>query len=393
MKKNILLCILSLVIVSCSVKMTRNMLASGNYDDAIANSIDGLRSNKDKKGNQDFVYILEEAFAKAKTRDLNAINLWKTDGNPAHLEKIYNTYLLLNNRQQNITPLLPLKLLKEGRNAIFPFENYNTKIVDSKNNLSDYLYSNCKKLMLSSNKLDFRKAYDDLNYLNQINPNYKDVLKLMEQAQFKGTDFVIVYTQNETNMTIPTRLLNDLLDFNTYGINDKWTVYHNSKAKGITYDYDMIIGFRDIIISPEQIKEREFVKERQIVDGKKKVVDNNGKAVLDKEGKEIFVDNVINATVRIYEIKQLKTSQITAKVDFVTTKTKQLLQSFPITSQFVFENIYSSYKGDRRAAEDNYTYFNNKVLPFPDTQQMIYDTGEDLKNRIKAVLNSNKLRQ
>ncbi|MDQ5929599.1 MAG: hypothetical protein QG594_1379, partial [Bacteroidota bacterium] len=82
-----------------------------------------------------------------------------------------------------------------------------------------------------------------------------------------------------------------------------------------------------------------------------------------------------------------------AKVDFVTTKTKQLIQSFPITSQFVFENIYSSFKGDRRAADDNYLYFNNKVLPFPDTQQMIYDTSEDLKNKIKDVLKNNNLSQ
>lgn len=369
------------------------MLAAGNYDDAITRSIAGLRSNKDKKGNQDFVYMLEEAFAKAKERDLNAINLLTTDGNPANLEKIYNTYLSLNSRQESIKPILPLKLLKEGRNAIFPFENYNNQIVASKNALSDYLYSNCKKLLLSANKMDFRKAYDDLNYLNQINPNYKDVLTLRDQAQFKGTDFVMVYTQNQTNMTIPTRLLNDLLDFNTYHLNNKWTVFHNNKTKGISYDYDMTIAFRDIIISPEQIKEREFVKERQIKDGVKKVVDANGKAVLDKDGKEIFIDNIINTTIRIYEIKQLKTSQITAKVDFVTTKTKQLIQSFPITSQFVFENIYSSFKGDRRAADDNYLYFNNKVLPFPDTQQMIYDTGEDLKNKIKDVLKNNNLSQ
>jgi hypothetical protein len=38
-------------------------------------------------------------------------------------------------------------------------------------------------------------------------------------------------------------------------------------------------------------------------------------------------------------------------------------------------------------------YFNNKVLPFPDTQQMIYDTGEDLKNKIKDVLKNNNLSQ
>jgi hypothetical protein len=33
---------------------------------------------------------------------------------------------------------------------------------------------------VSTDKMNFRKAFNDLNYLNQINPNYKDVLRLME---------------------------------------------------------------------------------------------------------------------------------------------------------------------------------------------------------------------
>ena len=144
-----------------------------------------MRSNKDKKGNQDYVYLLEEAFAKAKERDLNTINLWEKEKNPANFEKIYNTYLQLNNRQEKIKPLLPLKLLKEGRNAIFPFDNYNDQIVASKNNLSGYLYANAKALLSSSNKMNFRKAFDDLTYLNEINPNYKNVLNLMDEAHYQ----------------------------------------------------------------------------------------------------------------------------------------------------------------------------------------------------------------
>jgi hypothetical protein len=130
-----------IIITSCGVKQTQSLLSSGNYDQAINNSISNLRSNKDKKGNQDYVYLLEEAFVKAKERDLNSINLLEKEKNPANFEKIYNTYIALNERQEKIKPLLPLKLLNEGRNAIFPFENYNDPIVESKNNLSKYLYS------------------------------------------------------------------------------------------------------------------------------------------------------------------------------------------------------------------------------------------------------------
>ncbi|WP_413998437.1 hypothetical protein ACMDB5_11690 [Flavobacterium sp. W1B] len=393
MKKTLLLLSFIILTASCGVKQTRNMLSSGNYDEAIDNAVSNLRTNKDKKGKQDYVYLLEEAFAKVKERDLNHINLLAKDSNPAQLEKMYNAYLQLNARQEKIKPLLPLQLIAEGRNAIFPFDNYNDEIIDSKNALSAYLYSNAKKLLLTSDKMNFRKAYDDLGYLNQINPNYKDVLKLMDDAKFKGSDYVMVNTKNETNMIIPVRLRNDLLDFSTYGLNDKWTVYHSNKQKGVNYDYTMMINFREINISPEQIKEREFIKERQIKDGSKKLLDANGKEVLDKDGKVVMVDNLRKATVQIYESRQFKSSQITAKVDYINFKNNQLLQSFPISSEYIFENIYATYKGDKRASDDNYfSYFDKKVVPFPSNEQMVYDTGENLKAKVKDIINRNPFR-
>jgi hypothetical protein len=380
--------------ISCGVKQTQNLLSSGNYDEAINKSISNIGSNKDKKGKQDYIYLLEEAFAKAKERDLNTISLLVKQANPADLEKLYNLYLQLNDRQEKIKPLLPLKLKEENRNAIFQFENYNEPITSSKNALSNYLYSNAKALILTNTKINYRRAFDDLTYLNSINSNYKDVLKITEDARLKGLDFVIVNSKNETNTIIPVRLQNDLLDFNTYGLNDKWTVYNTAKQKGVKYDYAMTILFRDILISPEQIKEREFIKERQIKDGQKRLLDANGKEVLDNTGKVIMVDNLINAHISIYEIKQFKSCQVTAKVEYIDLINNQSIDTFPLTSEFVFENIYSTYKGDRRAADDNYFfYFDKRVVPFPSSDQMVYDTGENLKSRLKDILNRNKFRK
>ncbi|KAB1157545.1 hypothetical protein [Flavobacterium luteum] len=393
MKKITPLIVFILIISACGVKQTQSLLSSGNYDEAIDNAISSLRTSKDKKGKQDYIYLLEEAFAKAKERDLNTINFLVKEANPREIEKLYNLYLQLNNRQEKIKPLLPLVLLKEGRNAIFPLENYSEEIISSKNALSNYLYTNAKALLLTSNKMNFRRAYDDLIYLNQINSNYKDVLKLMDEAQFKGTDYVFVNTKNETNLIIPVRLQNDLLNFSTYGLNDKWTIYQSNKQKGINYDYGMTINFREINISPEQTKEKEFDKERQIKDGQIKLLDANGKVVIDDKGKEIMVDNMKTVGIHIYEIRQLKSCQITAKVDYLDFKSNQLLQAFPLTSEYIFENIYSTYKGDRRASDDNYFYFDKRAVPYPSSEQMVYDTGEDLKAKLKNIITKNKFRK
>ncbi|REH00808.1 hypothetical protein [Flavobacterium aquicola] len=394
MKKITYIITFFILLTSCGVKQTQNNVTSGNYDTAIDIAISNLRTNKDKKSKQEYIYLLEEAFAKAKERDLNTVSFLSKENNPNDLEKIYNTYLALNDRQERIKPLLPLKLIKEGRNAIFPFDDYTSQIINSKKALSNHLYTNAKALMLTKNKMNYRRVYDDLIHLDKINHNYKDIADMMDEAQSKGTDYVIVNTLNETGMIIPAQLQDDLLDFKSYNLNDKWTIYHSEKQKDFTYDYRMVINFRSILISPEQIKEREFTKERQVVNGKRKQLDANGKIALDKDGKPIMIDNMITAFVKINEVRQFKSCQITAKVDYFNSKTKQSLGSFPISSEFVFENIYASYKGDTRAADDGYSQnFYNKAIPFPTSEQMIYDTGENLKAKINGVITENPFKK
>ncbi len=394
MKKITSLLVLFLIISSCGVKQTRELVTSGDYDAAIRNSVDGLQGNKNAKGKQDYVYLLEEAFAKAKELDLHDVEGWFKDANPRNLEKIYNTYVQLNYRQEQIRPLLPLKLLKEGRDAKFPFDDYTDQIVSSKNALAKYLYDNSKALLVTKDKMTIRRAYDDLVYLETLSPGFKDTAKLIEEAKAKGTDYVNVYTKNETNMVIPMRLENDLLDFSTYGLNDKWTVYHSTPVKGIDYDYGLIVNFRDINISPEQQKEKQFEKEKQIKDGVKNLLDAQGHVVKDSLGHPIKVDNMKTIKISIYEFSQIKSCQVTAKVDYVNLKSNQLLETFPLASEFVFSNVYSSYKGDKRACEDSYyPNFARKAMPYPSNEQMVFDTGNDLKAKLKEIITKNKFRK
>lgn len=392
--KKITILFFTFLFISCGVKQTQSLLSNGDYDGAINRALDGLRTNKNSKGNQEYVYLLEEAFAKAKERDLNNLKLLIKENNPSNLERIYNLYTQLHSRQERVKAILPLKLINENRNAYFPFDDYSDSIIASKNDLSAYLYANAKKLITSRNKLDARDAFDDLAYLDQLNPNYKDVRSLMDEAKFKGTDFVFVSTKNDTQMIIPARLQEDLLDFSTFGINDKWTVYHNKKQKDIYYDYGLVVTFRTIVVSPEQVREKQFVKEKQVKDGTKVLLDANGNPVKDQNGNNVMVDNMKTVTASIYEFTQNKVCQVTAKVEFLDNRSSQLIDTYPLSSEFVFNYVYATFNGDKRACEQDYfQFFDRRAVPFPTNEQMVYDSGEDLKAKLKAIITGNKFRR
>lgn len=393
MKKITSLLFLFLIISSCAVKKTRELITTGDYDSAIHNAIEELKNNKNAKGKQEYIYLLEEAYAKAKERDLNNIALWNKDTNPKNLEKIYNTYVQLNYRQEEIKPLLPLHYFKENKDASFDFDNYSDRLVKSKNDYCKYLYDNSKELLATKDKMTIRRAYNDLSQLESLYSGYKDATKLRDEALAKGIDYVLVITKNVTETIIPKRLQDDLLNFSTYGLDDKWTVYHSTRQKGLIYDYGMLVSFQSINISPEEVKEKLFDKEKLVKDGYKNPVES-GNIVKDGQGNPVKVDNMITVKIKIDEFNQSKSCQIVAKVDFTDYDTDQLLKTTIISSEKVFKNTYATFKGDKRACDTKYyPTFDQKALAFPSNEQMVYDAGENLKDKLKDLIRNNKFRK
>ncbi len=395
MKKIIYFVIALLIITACSsVKTTQEAINSGDYDKAIALAVKHLRSNKTKKGNQPYIPMLEDAFKKATEKDLSRIKFLKKEGNPESLERIFNLYQALNYRQELIKPLMPLRYLSNGKEAKFKFKDYSSDIISAKTKLSDLLYSKAKGLLdNSSNKYDYRKAYDDLIYLDKITPNYRNTRSLIEEAHAKGTDYVLVSMKNKTRKIIPKRLSRDLLNIDTYGFDDLWTVYHSVKDKNFRYDYGLELTLREINISPEQIREKQFVKERQIKDGWEYLLDKDGHQVIDKNGKKIKVDKMVNVKCELYQFTQFKSAEVAGQVKYTDFASKQLLKTFPIKSGFVFEHHYATYNGDKRALTK--TFLDMIVLravKFPSNEQMVYDAGNDLKKHLKNIVRSNKFR-
>ena len=389
MKKTILFTTILVLLIACGgVKKTQEAINTGNYSAAINKAIRNLADNKTKKGNQPYVLLLEEAFKKYTQRELENITYLKKEGNPANYDAIFNGYTRLKNIQEQIKPLLPLQVYEEDRNARFSFTNYNNEILAAKDNLSDYLYNSASELLQNAKyKEDYRNAYRDFEYLNELSPGFADSREKMDEAYIQGLDYVKVNMVNDTEQIVPARLEEELLNFNTYGLNDQWTQYHTNPLTEVNYDYEMQVAFRAINISPEQIQEKQIIKEKQIKDGVEVLVDADGRVVKDSLGNEIEVDRFRTVSCNFYQFTQLKSAQVTGNVSYIDLQRKQQLNSYPISSEFVFEHVYANYNGDKRALDNDLVPLLTRVaVPFPTNEQMVYDAGEDLKSRLKDIV-------
>ncbi len=393
MKAFYLLLFTALFSISCnSVKRTQKFVSQGDYNQAMELAVKKLQKDKGAKEYDAHIRLLEEAFLKAKDEGTRHIAFLKKENNPASAKEIYYTYLDLQAHQDLIRPLLPLYSNEMGRNASFVFSDYSNDLLAAKDAYVKSLYQEAIVYMQRNTKQDYRSAFNVLCELDEVQPNYRDVNQLREDAHLQGTDFVFVTLNNHTGQFIPYRLEKDLLDFNTYGLDDFWTEYHAQRENGINYDMGIDLNFQTIQISPERISDRQFTRNQRIKDGYEYRRDRGGNIVKDSLGNPIKIEKFKDVSATVYITTQEKAVLVGGSVIYKDLNKRRQLNSFPISSEFVFENIFAKYRGDERAltAEDR-RLLANYFIPFPNNEQMVFDAGTDIKERFKEILRDNSL--
>lgn len=394
MRTLLTLFLFTLVLSSCSsVKRNQTFLAKGNYDQSISLAVKKLQKDKASEKNDAHIALLEEAFIKAVDADTRRIDFLKKENNPATIREQYYIYSDLYNRQELIRPLLPLYSETLGRNASFKLVDYSNAILTTKKEYLAYLYQEGSLYMNQQTIEDYRTAYNIYCDIEELQSNYKDVPVLKEDAHFYGTDFVFVTLNNRSGQLIPFRLEQELLDFNTYGLDDFWTQYHSERQQDVPYNIGIALNFRNISIAPERIASRDFTRTQEIKTGSSYKRNRGGEIINDEDGNPIKIDTYETITAVLTVTEQTKSVLVSGDVVYRDLQNRRDINSYPLSSEFIFENDYATYRGDKRALTHNdLLLLNNRYVPFPSNEQMVFDAGEDLKIRLKEILKQNALR-
>lgn len=379
-----------LFLLSCnSTKRVEKAMLSGNYNQAINLALDQIQKGNDNTKTNEQKRILQQAYKKYEDEQLDQFDFLEKSPE-SNEEEIYFTLKELRQTQLSIKPVLPLMV--DGKKLKLNFEDVSSELIIAKQNYTEYLYNQGISYMSQNQTLGYRYAFDTFQQVDRLIPNYKNTNSLMTESREKGTDYILVKAYNVTQVAIPKALEQDILDINTYGLNDDWTVYHANVGDGNAYQYQINLNFESIVFSPERIIEKEKEIQRTIEETENQV-NREGEVRRDSLGNVLTYVRNINAQGLLNIITQEKSVAILAQVDYIDLNNDQKINDYKLDSQFLFQNVFATFQGDERALDsDQKALLQGRAVPFPNNEQMLFDAAEDIKSKLKAILERHKIR-
>jgi hypothetical protein len=378
--KYIIIVLLSICFSCSPVKKINENVISGEYDKAISKTIDQLKRTKNKKKKDQYKLILKDVFSKSVIKSQNKISSLKKDKNPEFYYEIYLEYQKIIDRQNKLMNI-------SSNNLKFNFKNYDNDHIEFRYKTSNYYMELSKSLISKDDRLDYRNAYEYLIIIESINPNYLETRTLINLCLLRGKDHILLNVLNESNSVIYKELQKDILNINGYDLNSKWKSFHTAKDNYLgKTDFYIDLAFKAFIISPERILEKENTKKKNIKDGYTYQLDNNGNVMSDSLGNDIKIDKIVEISGKTKEYSQSKSAKVIAEVRYYDNK-NNLIEKFPLESEFWFRNIFLEFTGDKRVLnKKDKRLLKGGFLPFPPDDILLFNNSENIKQKLKNII-------
>jgi hypothetical protein len=380
MKKAIPILMVAMIAISCA--SSQKMLQRGQYDMAIDRAAEKLMK---KPGKEKELAVLKEAYELANMFDQERIDFLELEGLEESRVEIYQLYEQMNIRQNKIR-----RLPSQIRNQ-FTFVNYDRQIVDSKAAAADVSYRRGEDFLSKGDKISARQAFIEFDQADQIYPGYRDVVQKMIEAEELGRNNALFLIENNSGMVVPEFFDSEIKKVTLQELNTLWLNIDTYENENLDYDFFVILDITNISFSPETIDRRTFTEAREIQDGTKYALDEDGNVRKDSTGNDIRVPNMITVTAQVTETTQLKSALVGGSLNIFDLRTDQLVRTDNIGVEAVFRHRFGSYTGDRRALnEELLAVINGKEGPFPSNETMMMDAAELLKDRSKTIVARNR---
>lgn len=385
--KSVLLAAMTLFLASACTSPEK-LIEQGNFDQAVVLSAKKLTGKKKK---EKFVKAAEEAFRKATSTDMRTVKALEAEGRAENWVEINRIYNKIKKRQDLIEPLLPL-IDVDGYKADFLFVKVDGLLNESKEKAANFYYIEGKRLLALAergNKEAARDAYDQFDRIGQYFNRYKDEASLMQKAHELGIIYVLFTMENNSYSILPRDFEREIKRISVSDIESQWREVHLTPERNRTYDYKVVMNLRQIDVSPEQVREREYFDRKVVEDGWRYVLDQKGNVLKDSLGNDVKEPNKIEVVARVFETLQTKSAIVSGHLQFFDNQTGRIFHEEPITAENIFENYAATFHGDKRAlSRESKNKIGNSPIPFPTDEALVLQAADRLKPVIKEKIRS-----
>ncbi len=386
MKKIFTFLIAVLLLSGCG--STTKKLQQGNYDAVIDQTTKKLIRKPDAQDAAE----MDRAYRMANERDYERIKYLKMENNPDSYDEIFSRYNMLKERQRKIRTVTPLTV--DGKTYSYEYVDYDAEMIAAKQKAADYFYNNGKGLLENAlQKGDYRDAYYNLMKASEYSGGqYENIDALVYEARMKGISRVIVEVNNLTPLKLPPLVEEDLISFDTRGLDNEWVEYHFKHVdEQATYDYAVMVKLLSIMVSPDDVKDVDQIFKKNISDGFDYVLDANGNVMKDTAGNDIKVQKFKEITCTLVETQQQKSVEIRGEVEIMSMNPDRLIQKEPFGAANQFEHVSARAIGDVGAlTEEALKSTQVEKVPFPTDVDMVMMCTETIKPAIRNAIYANR---
>lgn len=374
--------LLSLVVAFSACTSSQKLLEKGRYDQAVQKSVEKLRK---KPNDTDELNVLKEAYSQANMFDKERIDFLERENHEDNYMEIYNLYTRLENRQDVIRSL-PSRLRTQ-----FNLVDYDDEIIRSKESAAEAAYQQGLQYLDRGDRQSARMAYQEFVKVSNLYRDYKNVRRLLNEARYLGTNYVLLRVENNSDKVLPEDFDTELRKISLAELDTEWLRYETVPDTTMRYDYYVVINIRNIDVSPESVEKRTYTDSKEVQDGMKYVLDQNGNVAKDSLGNDIREPNMVTISAEVTESVQQKRALVGGSIDYVDLQTNQLMKTEEISVEAVFQHYSAVASGDEDALTDaSYQKVRNSPIPFPSNEAMLMDAAQKLKERAKVVIYQNR---
>lgn len=378
---------LSLLLTGCFSGVEQE-LQYGNYEEALRSSLERMDRSPRKRDN--YIDVALKAYNRAIREDKDDIaRLKAVNTDNSKWGKIFAIYRNMDRRQSIIEPYLPLTY-SSGREIDMDWMNLRPVIEEAREGAAQYHYMLGKDFLATNQRSGGRNAWYELRQIDRYYSQYLDTDDLLQEARTLGTNRVGITFRQSRDYLVPDQFLSELAYAEYERCLDEWSELYRDPSDSMELDFIVELDIESVWMSPQNIREVHYDEQQTVEDGVEALLDDEGNIVLDSSGNVVQVTKYATLYCHVTEWTQFRESSVASLFRIYDPKRNRVAYQQRLEDRAVFEHTYARANGHLHILPPAVKQkLNNRPLPFPADDEMIFLTANGLKDQITRALDRN----